>query len=173
MEGVALQRPPSVSKKSLTFSDTPQKCRYFCLDTDNLMYQEGIMMIWIVPTLFFSGIVILIDFIARRKRWSEKYRERKNRPDPYAALFLSLYFLLHLWNTARYYGRKQHEPADACAPGSRCAGREGDRVCVPWRYDRFSCAAQTRKSVCVQLGADDWISLLCGDHRRFHACIIG
>ena len=35
------------------------------------------MIIWIVPTLFFAGIVLLIDFIARRKKWHENSKTEK------------------------------------------------------------------------------------------------
>lgn len=35
------------------------------------------MIIWIVPTLFFAGIVLLIDFIARRKKWHENTKTEK------------------------------------------------------------------------------------------------
>lgn len=35
------------------------------------------MIVWSVPTLFFAGTVLLIDFIARRKRWSENTKSEK------------------------------------------------------------------------------------------------
>ena len=35
------------------------------------------MMIWVVPTVFFAGVVLLIDFIARRKKWSENTKAEK------------------------------------------------------------------------------------------------
>ena len=35
------------------------------------------MIIWIVPTLFFAGIVLLIDFITRRKKWHENSKTEK------------------------------------------------------------------------------------------------
>ena len=34
-------------------------------------------MIWSVPCLFFTGIVLLIDFIVRRKKWSENAKSEK------------------------------------------------------------------------------------------------
>ncbi len=34
-------------------------------------------MIWSVPTLFFAGAVLLIDFIARRKKWCENTKTEK------------------------------------------------------------------------------------------------
>lgn len=36
------------------------------------------MIIWLVPTLGLAGIVLLIDFIARRKKWSENTKSEKN-----------------------------------------------------------------------------------------------
>ena len=36
------------------------------------------MIIWIVPTLFFAGVVLLVDFIARRKKWHENSKTEKN-----------------------------------------------------------------------------------------------
>lgn len=42
------------------------------------LQQEGItMIIWIVPTLFFAGVVLLIDFIVRRKKWHENTKTEK------------------------------------------------------------------------------------------------
>ena len=35
------------------------------------------MIIWIVPTLIFAGVVLLIDFIARRKKWRENTKTEK------------------------------------------------------------------------------------------------
>ena len=35
------------------------------------------MIIWIVPTLFFAGVILLIDFIARRKKWHENTKSEK------------------------------------------------------------------------------------------------
>lgn len=35
------------------------------------------MIIWIVPTLIFAGTVLLIDFIARRKKWHENTKTEK------------------------------------------------------------------------------------------------
>ena len=35
------------------------------------------MLIWCVPTLFFAGIVFLLDFIVRRKKWNENSKEEK------------------------------------------------------------------------------------------------
>lgn len=29
------------------------------------------MIVWSVPTLFFAGVVLLIDYIIRRRKWSE------------------------------------------------------------------------------------------------------
>ena len=36
------------------------------------------MIIWSVPCLFFTGLVLLIDFIARRKKWGENTKSEKN-----------------------------------------------------------------------------------------------
>ena len=35
-------------------------------------------MIWSVPALVFTGIVCLIDFILRRKKWNENTKSEKN-----------------------------------------------------------------------------------------------
>ena len=35
------------------------------------------MIIWIVPTLIFAGVVLLIDFIARKKKWNENTKSEK------------------------------------------------------------------------------------------------
>ena len=34
-------------------------------------------MIWCVPSLCFTGVVLLIDFIVRRKKWSENTKSEK------------------------------------------------------------------------------------------------
>lgn len=42
------------------------------------MQQGGItMIIWIVPTLIFAGVVLLIDFIMRRKKWGKNTKSEK------------------------------------------------------------------------------------------------
>ena len=35
------------------------------------------MIIWSVPTLIFAGVVLLIDFLLRRKKWSENTKSEK------------------------------------------------------------------------------------------------
>ena len=35
------------------------------------------MIIWIVPTLIFAGIVLLADFILRRRKWKENTKAEK------------------------------------------------------------------------------------------------
>ena len=36
------------------------------------------MIIWAVPCLFFTGIVYLIDFLLRRKKWADNTQSEKN-----------------------------------------------------------------------------------------------
>ena len=44
----------------------------------SIMQQGGItMLIWIVPTLIFAGVVLLIDFIMRRKKWGKNTKFEK------------------------------------------------------------------------------------------------
>ena len=35
-------------------------------------------MIWLIPTLIFAGIILLIDFIVRRKKWSQNTKTEKS-----------------------------------------------------------------------------------------------
>ena len=35
------------------------------------------MVIWLIPTLFFAGVVFLVDFILRRKKWCENTKIEK------------------------------------------------------------------------------------------------
>lgn len=35
------------------------------------------MIVWIIPTLIFAGIILLIDFIVRRKKWSQNTKTEK------------------------------------------------------------------------------------------------
>ena len=36
------------------------------------------MLVWCMPTLCFTAVVLLIDFIARRKKWNENTKAEKN-----------------------------------------------------------------------------------------------
>ena len=36
------------------------------------------MSIWLVPSLFYTGVVLLLDFILRRRKWSENTRSERN-----------------------------------------------------------------------------------------------
>ena len=35
------------------------------------------MIIWIIPILLFAGIILLVDFIVRRKKWSQNTKTEK------------------------------------------------------------------------------------------------
>ena len=35
------------------------------------------MIVWSIPTLAFAGIILLVDFIARRKKWGENTKTEK------------------------------------------------------------------------------------------------
>ena len=35
------------------------------------------MIVWSIPTLAFAGIILLVDFIARRKKWDENTKTEK------------------------------------------------------------------------------------------------